>query len=235
MSALPIRLRGISKTFGRRNRAVRALDDVTLEIPGGRITGLLGANGAGKATLIHVMVGLVHSDAGSCEIFGLPPTHPRARTGVGFLPEEVSYEAGFRLGEIARVHARLAGATGADPLSEILVRTGLRLPLSRRIAQCSLGTARRLALACALAGRPRLLLLDEPTSGLDVGARDSLLVELVRFRRRGGTVLVSSHVLSELQSICDGFVILKRGRVVRSGELGRGDFLEELYRSEMRR
>ena len=172
---------------------------------------------------------------GSCEIFGLPPTNPRARAGIGFLPEEVSYEAGFRLGEIARLHARLAGVTGVEALPEILVRSGLRLPLSRRIARCSLGTARRLALACALAGRPRLLLLDEPTSGLDVSARDSLLIELVRFKRRGGTVLVSSHVLSELQSICDGFVILKRGRVVRSGELGRDDLLEELYRSEMRR
>ena len=214
-----IRIRGLTKTFGRGERVVRALCDVSLDVRAGRITGLLGPNGAGKSTLILAALGLVQPDAGRCELFGEPASTPRARVGIGFLPEEVGYEAGFTVGEVIRLHARLAGAPAGPAARDGLRRFDLRLPLSRRISRCSHGTARRLALACALVGEPRLLVLDEPTSGLDVASREFLLSELTRFREDGGTVLISSHVLSEMESVCDGLVILERGRLAYSGDL----------------
>ena len=213
-----IRLRGVTKTFGKGATAVRALTDVSVEIRAASITALLGPNGAGKSTLMLAALGLVRPDSGYCEIFGRLASMPQARVGIGFLPEDVSYEAGFTVAEVLRLHARLEGGHGGPALQECLERFGLRLPLSRRIARCSHGTARRLALACALTGEPRLLVLDEPTSGLDVAARENLLRELVRFREHGGSVLISSHVLSELEQVCDALAILERGFLVRQAE-----------------
>jgi ABC-2 type transport system ATP-binding protein len=216
MDAPAIGIRGLTKTFGRGQHAVRALCDVSLDVRAGSITGLLGPNGAGQSTLILAALGLVRPDSGRSELFGEPASTPSARIGVGFLPEEVSYEAGFTIGEVLRLHARLADAAGGR---RCLERFDLRLPLGRRISRCSHGTTRRLALACALVGAPRLLVLDEPTSGLDVASREFLLGELVRFREGGGTVFVSSHVLAEMESVCDGLVILERGRLAYNGDL----------------
>jgi len=209
-------IRGLTKTFGRGEHAVRALCDVTLDVRAGSITGLLGPNGAGKSTLILAALGLVRPDSGRCVLFGESASAASSRVGVGFLPEEVSYEAGFTIGEVLRLHARLADAPAGR---RCLERFDLRLPMGRRISRCSHGTARRLALACALLGDPRLLVLDEPTSGLDVASREFLLAELVRFREGGGTVLISSHVLAEMESVCDRLVILERGRLAYSGDL----------------
>lgn len=226
---------GVTKTFGKGKRVVHALRDVSLEIRTASITGLLGPNGAGKSTLMLTALGLVRPDAGRCEIFGQPASMPQTRVGLGFLPEDVDYEAGFTIAEVLRLHSRLAGHPGGSDLQDCLERFGLRLPLGRRIAGCSHGTARRLALACAVIGEPRLLVLDEPTSGLDVASRELLLGELARFRERGGTVLVSSHVLSELEQICDGLAILESGRLVYAGDLRPGRPLSELYRRRIGR
>lgn len=222
-SVAAIRLRGVTKTFGKCGRRVPALRGVSLEVRPAGITGLLGPNGAGKSTLMLTALGLIQPDSGSCEIFGHPAAVPRARSGVGFLPEDVDHEAGFTVGEVLRLHARLAGATHGSVLQETLERFDLRLPLRHRVSACSHGTVRRLGLACALIGEPRLLVLDEPTSGLDIASRQLLLDELARFRDRGGTVLVSSHVLSELEQICDALAILERGRVVHDGALRADD------------
>jgi ABC-type multidrug transport system ATPase subunit len=222
-SVAAIRFREVSKSFGRRRAGVQALCDISLEVRASGITGLLGPNGAGKSTLMLTALGLVRPDAGSCEIFGRPAAEPSARSGVGFLPEDVDYEAGFTVGEVLRLHSRLTVGARGSSLHQWLERFDLRLPLSRRIAGCSHGTVRRLALACALLGAPRLLVLDEPTSGLDVASRQLLLNELARFRERGGTVLVSSHVLSELEQICDALAILDQGKLVHHGTLRPGD------------
>jgi ABC-2 type transport system ATP-binding protein len=213
---------------------VIALSDVSLEVRTGSIVGLLGPNGAGKSTLMLATLGLVCPDAGRCELFGEPASSRRAREGVGFLPEEVGYEAGFTVGEVLRVHVRLSGCSRIGDLRRWPAQLGLRLPMKRRIARCSYGTVRRLALACALAGRPRLLLLDEPTSGLDVDSREALLGRLQQFRERGGTVLLSSHVLAELERVCDGLVILERGRRVFDGERDPSRPLSEVYRDACR-
>ena len=134
-----------------------------------------------------------------------------------FLPE-VTYEAGLRLSEILALHRFLADSSRTAP-REVLRTVGLDVALRRRISSCSLGQARRVALACALLGQPRLLILDEPTSGMDVSARDRLFEHLRDFRRAGGTVLLSSHILAELDLVCDDFVLLNRGTVVRTGSL----------------
>ena len=234
-TTLAMCLRGVTKTFGTGKRGVHALRDVSLEVRTASITGLLGPNGAGKSTLMLTALGLVRPDAGSCEIFGQPASMPQARTGLGFLPEDVDYEAGFTIAEVLRLHARLADCQDGSALQDCLERFGLRLPLGRRIAGCSHGTARRLALACAVIGEPRMLVLDEPTSGLDVDSRELLLGELTRFRDRGGTVLVSSHVLSDLEQICDGLAILDNGQLVYEGDLRPGRPLSEIYRRRIGR
>lgn len=237
-----IRLRGVTKTFGQGVRGVRALSDVSLEVRAASITGLLGPNGAGKSTLMLAALGLVRPDAGTCEIFGQPASMPQSRVGVGFLLEDVDYEAGFTVGEILRLHLRLGGRPGGTSVPDLLERLDLRLPWRRPIARCSHGTARRLALACALIGEPKLLVLDEPTSGLDVASRERLLGELVRFRARGGSVLVSSHVLSELEQVCDALAILERGRLVHQADFRKpnddsrsGRSLAEVYRRRIGR
>jgi ABC-2 type transport system ATP-binding protein len=178
-----------------------------------------------------IATGLARPDDGSCELFGWPPSEPRAREGLGFLPEQADYEAGFTVGEILALHARLAGGTKESGWAE---RFAVNLPATRRISDCSQGTARRVALASALIGDPRLLVLDEPTTGLDVASRDRLLDELARFRDRGGTVLVSSHILPELERICDRLAILDRGRLVYEGEVD-GIPLSELFRRKVGR
>lgn len=210
-----VRIRGLRKTY---RGGARALDGISAEIAAGRITALVGPNGAGKSTLIHIILGLVRPDEGESEVFGRPAGDRGARERLGFLPEEVTYEAGLRLREILGVHARLSGRRGRSP-AEVLSSLGLELPLSRRISRCSLGQARRIALACALLGEPRLLILDEPTSGMDVSARDRLFEYLLEFKRAGGSVLISSHVLAELERLCDDYIVIRQGRVARAGDL----------------
>ena len=223
-------LRGVTKSFGSGKRRVHALRDVWLEVRAATITGLLGPNGAGKSTLMLTASGLVRPDAGRCEIVR-PTRFASAGTCRAGLPPG-------RRGLRSRFHRRRGSPSpcqtgrlpGRGRVQDCLERFGLSLPLDRRIARCSHGTARRLALACAVIGEPRLLVLDEPTSGLDVASRELLLGELVRFRERGGTILVSSHVLSDLEQICDGLAIIENGRLTYEGDLRPGRALSEIYR-----
>ena len=232
MSGAPaIEAVGLVKVYGRRARARPALDGVDLAVPASSITALAGANGSGKSTLMRALVGLIRLDAGECRIFGVPAARPEAREPVGFLPEQPVYDTGARVGETLRLHAALTGAV-RGAVREARERAGLREPAWRRVAACSLGARRGLGLACAFVGRPRLLILDEPTSGLDPLARARLLEQLVRFRQSGGSVLVSSHVLSELEAIADRFVVLEQGRVARAGSKREAPALAELVLGE---
>jgi ABC-2 type transport system ATP-binding protein len=227
-----LELAGASKRYGRRH----ALAQVDLAVPQGTSVGLLGANGAGKTTALRLLLGFVRPTRGAARLRGADPFDPASRRGVGYLPERLRLPPGVTLERFLSVHAALAGLAGADLVREIesvSETTGVRDRLQEPVDGLSKGLAQRAGFAQALLGRPAVLLLDEPTSGLDpLGVRDARAWASAA-RARGATVLVSSHVLSEVERTCDHVVILREGRVVASGALDTlvqpGESLEDLF------
>jgi ABC-2 type transport system ATP-binding protein len=207
---------GISKRYGRRT----ALSSVSLTIGRGEVVGLLGPNGAGKTSLIKIMLGLVRADAGDVMILGRKGSDPASRTGVGYLPELFRYQPWLTAAEVMTFHTRLARLpdTPADR-AELLTLVGLGERGGDRVGRFSKGMQQRLGLAVALLGEPELVVLDEPTSALDpVGRAD--VREIVRaLRDRGASVLLNSHLIGEVERVCDRVVILDHGRVAASGTL----------------
>jgi ABC-2 type transport system ATP-binding protein len=210
----------VVKRFG----ATIALGGVSFDVPPG-ITGLLGANGAGKTTVLSLLLGLRRPDAGRLSVLGLDPAHdgPGVRTLVGYspehrlLPEDV--KANDLVSHLAVIHGlprRHATARASDALWLV----GLGEERFRAVGSLSTGQKQRVKLAAALAHDPRLLLLDEPTDGLDPMQRDEMLTLIRRIGSEFGiSVLLSSHVLDEVERICDGAVILGEGRVLAAGPL----------------
>ena len=227
-----LELAGASKRYGRRH----ALAQVDLAVPQGMSVGLLGANGAGKTTALRLLLGFARPTKGAVRLHGLDPFDPASRRGVGYLPERLRLPPAMTLQRFLHVHAALAGLSGADLVREIdsvTETTGVRDRLDEPVDGLSKGLAQRAGFAQALLGRPDVLLLDEPTSGLDpLGVRDAR-AWIESARARGATVLVSSHVLSEVERTCDHVVILREGRVAASGALESlvqpGETLEDVF------
>jgi ABC-2 type transport system ATP-binding protein len=225
-------LAGVSKLYGGR----RALDRVNLAVPIGTAVGLLGPNGAGKTTALRLLLGLVRPSTGGVRVRGLPPSDPRSRERLGYLPERPSFPPRMTIRDLLRLHGGLIGLDGDALEHEMnvrLVETGLADRAHERVGGLSKGLSQRVAFAQALLGDPELLLLDEPTSGLDpLGVRDAR-DWILAARGRGRTLLVSSHVLTEVERTCDHVVILHEGRVAASGPLGEvvlpGESLEDAY------
>jgi ABC-2 type transport system ATP-binding protein len=208
----------IHKVYGRRV----ALHDLTLEVGQGEVFGFLGPNGAGKTTAMKILLGLVHPTAGGALVFGRPPTEPAARRRVGYLPEHFRFQEWASGEELLHFHGRLSGldaATRAERVPEVLERVGLAGRGGERVRRYSKGMTQRLGLALAILPMPDLVLLDEPTSALDpVGRRD--VRELVReLAASGVTVFLNSHLLTEVEAVCDRVAIVSQGRVVASGPL----------------
>ncbi|MHC4547815.1 MAG: ABC transporter ATP-binding protein [Planctomycetota bacterium] len=219
-----IEARGLAKEFRPpfRRTGVRAVRDLDLQVDRGRVFGLLGPNGSGKTTTILMLLGLLKPTSGHAVVLGHPAGHKEARRRTGFLPEETRlYE--FLTGvETLHFVGRLFGlnrATRRRRAEELLRRTGMWEARDRRLATYSKGMARRIGLAQALVARPELLVLDEPTSGLDpVGNREvrDLLREVAA---AGATVLLTSHILSDVADVCDEIAILHQGRKILVGEV----------------
>ena len=211
------------KDYGRVAGGRReAVADVSISVSRGAIHGLLGPNGAGKTTTLKMLLGLVKPSSGTFEILGIPARAPRARARVGFLPEQPYFPTQLTAAEAMRLYGRLTGLSRpdlAEQTAELLDRVGLDGRQKTLLSKFSRGMLQRLGLAQALLGSPEVLVLDEPASGLDpVGQRDirNLMLEL---RDGGATILLSSHQLSEVETVSDEVTILNGGRVAARGHI----------------
>ena len=218
-TTLPVRAGGLVKHFG----TTTAVDHVDLEVHAGEIQGLLGANGAGKTTLLRMLFGLVSPDAGSIELFGQSLDAPGgvALEGVAGFVEDPSFYPYLSGRANLELLAELDRGLARRRIDDVLERVELAARAGDRVSGYSSGMRQRLGIAAALVRAPRLLLLDEPTSGLDpAGARD--VGELLReLSSQGVAVLISSHLIGEIESMCCSFTVLARGRVVWSGSAER--------------
>jgi ABC-2 type transport system ATP-binding protein len=206
--------RGLSKRYGRTT----ALDGVDLEVEAGELVGLLGPNGAGKSTLVKIACGLVRPGAGAAHVAGTPAGSRAARGSTGYLAELFRFPGWARAEEVLTLHQRLGrSAGGAAERESLLARVGLADEGGRRVETMSKGMQQRLGIAQALIGSPRLVLLDEPTSALDPAGRRTVRDLLVGLREEGVGVLLNSHLLSEIELVCDRVVIIDGGRVVTEG------------------
>jgi len=204
----------LSKRYGRTT----ALDGVDLEVGAGELVGLLGPNGAGKSTLVKIACGLVRASGGRAEVCGAPAGSREARRALGYLAELFRFPGWARAEEVLALHQRLAGSDGgAAERTALLQQVDLLDARERRVEAMSKGMQQRLGIAQALIGNPRLLLLDEPTSALDPVGRRMVRGLLERLRERGVAVLLNSHLLSEVELVCDRVAILAGGRVVAAG------------------
>jgi ABC-2 type transport system ATP-binding protein len=204
----------------KRYRQRAAVSDVSLSVGRGEVVGLLGPNGAGKTTVIKMLLGLVRPDAGEVLLLGRPGRDPASRAKVGYLPELFRYQPWLTATEVLDLHVRLAGAdVPAAARRETLGQVGLADRAGDRVGGFSKGMQQRLGLAVALVSRPELVVLDEPTSALDPIGRADVRDLLVGLRARGVAVLLNSHLIGEVERVCDRVVILDKGRVAAAGTL----------------
>ncbi len=224
MTEPAIRLAGVSKVFPvpLRRRVVVAVRDLNLEVAAGEVYGLLGPNGSGKSTTLKMILGLIMPTRGTVEIFGRDNSAVATRRDVGFLPENAYFHKFLTGAETVRFHARLSGLprrkTNAR-IDELLKLVGLTHARDARLGTYSKGMLQRIGLAQALVHDPKLLVLDEPTAAVDpAGSRDiqNLIASL---KERGVTVLLSSHLLTQVQEVCDRVGILHRGTLLREGRV----------------
>jgi ABC-2 type transport system ATP-binding protein len=202
----------------KRYGATTALDGVTLQVGEGELLGLLGPNGAGKSTLVKIGCGLVRATSGSAEVCGAPAGSFEARAAIGYLAELFRFPPWLEAGEVLALHQELAGSKGGpDERAELLALVGLGDVGGRRVDAMSKGMQQRLGIAQALIGSPRLLVLDEPTSALDPAGRRAVRVILEEVKQRGISVILSSHLLSEVELVCDRVVIISNGSIVAEG------------------
>jgi ABC-2 type transport system ATP-binding protein len=205
---------GLCKRYG----SVLALDGVELAVAPGELVGLLGPNGAGKSTLVKIACGLVRPTAGTATVCGAPAGSRAARQAVGYLAELFRFPGWCTASEVLALHQQLAGSAGGQAERvELLALVGLADAAERRVDGMSKGMQQRLGIAQALVGEPRLLLLDEPTSALDPAGRRDVRAMLEELRGRGIAVLLNSHLLGEVEQVCDRVVILSHGRVAAAG------------------
>jgi ABC-2 type transport system ATP-binding protein len=205
---------GLEKRYGRNT----ALAGVDIEVAPGELFGLLGPNGAGKSTLVKIGCGLVRPSAGAAFVCDAPAGTPPARAAMGYLAELFRFPGWLRADEVLALHQRLSGsAGGAGERRELLALVGLEEVAERTVDAMSKGMQQRLGIAQAMVGSPRLLILDEPTSALDPAGRRVVRGLLESLRERGVAVLLNSHLLSEIELVCDRVAILSKGRIVAHG------------------
>ena len=220
-----IEIRRLTKDYplaGGRLRRLRAVDNLSLAVAPGQIYGLLGPNGSGKSTTLKALLGLLTPTAGECFLGGIPGTDPAAHRAVGFLPEAPYFQRFLSGRELLRFHARLCGLPRAEQdarIGELLAWVGLTGAADRRVGTYSKGMLQRIGLAQALVHDPQVLILDEPTAGVDPVGAAEIAALILGLKARGKTVLICSHLLTQIEEICDRVAILHRGRLLAEGSL----------------
>jgi ABC-2 type transport system ATP-binding protein len=207
-------LSGVTKRFG----AIAALDAVNLDVREGDVLALLGPNGAGKSTAIAVLLGLRVPDAGHARLFGLDPSKPAARRLVGVTPQEMAFPLTLRVNEVVELVRR--HFPHPLPVELIYEQFELKAVARRQLGGLSGGERRRVAVALAFAGAPKLVVLDEPTTGLDRSARRSVWDAIGAHARRGGTVVFTTHYLEEADALARRIVLIEAGRIIADGSVG---------------
>jgi ABC-2 type transport system ATP-binding protein len=233
MTDAAVEVEGLTKVFQIpfRKQSIVAVSDLNLRVKEGEVYGLLGPNGSGKSTTLKIILGLVSPTRGRSQILGRDSARVATREAVGFLPESPYFYKFLTGAETLRFFGKLCGLSGSelkDRAQQLLDVVGLTEARNQRLNTYSKGMLQRIGLAQALINKPQVVVLDEPTAGVDpAGSRDirDLIVDL---KKRGVTVLLSSHLLGQVQEICDRVGILAKGALVREGPL------EELIRIEDR-
>jgi len=234
-SAAPVvEIRGLTKTFevGFFRKKVEAVRGVDLEVRPGEIFGVLGPNGAGKTTTIKILLGLVFPTKGTVKLFGRERPGPDQMRRLGYLPESPYVYQYLRAHEFLDLCGRLCGMSAADRKrrsDEVIAKVGLAHATDRPIGKFSKGMTQRIGLAQALLHDPELLILDEPMSGLDPIGRKEVRDLVLEEKRRGKTVLFTSHILTDVETLCDRVAIVNRGKVTAYGAL------DTLLKPEVRR
>ena len=212
-----------------------AVDGVSFELEPGQAFGLLGPNGAGKTSVVKMIAGLLRPDGGTVTVFGSPPGDPRARAELGFAPEDPDFPKYLRAPEILAYFASLLGLDETERrrrIPETLAFAGLDAE-RRQVRQYSKGMKQRLGIAQAILGRPKLLILDEPTADLDPLGRRDVRALIDRLKDNGVAILLNSHLLSEVELVCDTVAIMAKGRVLKEGAMAEvvpeGKTLEDVF------
>jgi len=228
-----VSVQDLRKRYGSRDPW--AVDGVSFQIESGEAFGLLGPNGAGKTSIVKMITGLVRPDGGKISLFGSDPGNPAARADLGFAPEDPDFPKYLRAGELLDYFASLLGLDKAERrrrIPETLSFAGLQSE-NRQIRQYSKGMKQRLGIAQAILGRPKLLILDEPTADLDPIGRRDVRALIERLKESGVAILLNSHLLSEVERVCDNVAILAKGHVLKQGTMSEvvpdGSNLEDVF------
>jgi ABC-2 type transport system ATP-binding protein len=225
MASPAIEFHRVTKLYQSRfsKERVAALSQVSFDVGAGEVCAFLGPNGAGKTTSINLLMGFLSANSGEIRVLGYQPGDVRAKQRIGFLPENFAFYKYLTARELLRFHLNLAGGQTHDfetLISASLAKVKLYDCEHLKIGKYSRGMMQRVGLAQALLGDPQLLILDEPTSGLDPAGRGDVLELLSALKIEGKTVFLSSHILPEVEQICDYVVVINRGQLVRVGRLG---------------
>jgi ABC-2 type transport system ATP-binding protein len=224
MSTPALEFQDVTKTYRRwlGGQQVAALSQVSFTVAEGEVCAFLGPNGAGKTTSISILMGFLYADWGRIRVLGFEPGDVRAKERIGFVPENFAFYKHMNAEKLLRFHAKLAGVAednAATLIPDLIAKVGLSSYGKLKIGRYSRGMVQRLGIAQSLLGHPELLILDEPTSGLDPSGRKEVRDVILSLKVAGKTIFLSSHLLSEVEQVCDQAVIIDRGRVVRAGTM----------------
>lgn len=224
MTTPAVRIENLTKIFPvpLRRQRVTAVRDLSFEVRPGEVYGLLGPNGSGKSTTLKILLGLVTPNQGRAMIFGQDSRDYHSRRDVGFLPENPYFYKFLTAAETLRFYGKVCGMGGTilnKRIDELIHLVGLEEARDRRIGGFSKGMLQRIGLAQALIQDPRLVVLDEPTAGVDPAGSHQIRDLILDLKKRGKTVLLTSHLLEQVQEICDRVGIMARGEMIREGAL----------------
>ena len=225
MSTPAVQIDNLTKVFPvpLRRQRVTAVRNLSFEVHPGEVYGLLGPNGSGKSTTLKILLGLVTPNHGRAMIFGQDSRDYHSRRDVGFLPENPYFYKFLTAAETLRFYGKVCGMGGTllnKRIDELIHLVGLEDARDRRIGGFSKGMLQRIGLAQALIQDPRLVVLDEPTAGVDPAGSHQIRDLILDLKKRGKTVLLTSHLLEQVQEICDRVGIMARGEMIREGALG---------------